>query len=46
MGDVAMKNLINQLDGQSQGIILPNPNKITLRSELIIRDSSKRKKEQ
>lgn len=45
MGEVAMKNLINHLEGQTIGI-LTNTNKITLRSELIIRDSSKRKKEQ
>lgn len=41
MGEVAMKNLINHL-GDEQHEILQKTNTITLRSELIIRDSSKR----
>lgn len=43
MGEVAMKNLINHLEGKSDSTLM-NANKITLRSELIIRDSSLRKK--
>ena len=42
MGELAMKNLINHLGSPSEGM-LQNTNKITLRSDLIIRDSSKRK---
>jgi LacI family transcriptional regulator len=42
MGEIAMKNLINHLENPKVGI-LHNANKITLRSELIIRASSKRK---
>lgn len=41
MGEVAMKNLVNHL-GDEQHEILQKTNTITLRSELIIRDSSKR----
>ncbi|WP_154854495.1 LacI family DNA-binding transcriptional regulator [Cyclobacterium xiamenense] len=41
MGEVAMKNLINHLDDEHEEI-LQKTNTITLRSELIIRDSSKR----
>lgn len=43
MGEVAMKNLINHLEGKSDSRLM-NANKITLRSELIIRDSSLRRK--
>ncbi|WP_194777509.1 LacI family DNA-binding transcriptional regulator [Pararhodonellum marinum] len=43
MGELAMKNLINHLEGKSIGV-LSKTNKITLRSELIIRESSLRKK--
>lgn len=39
MGEVAMKNLINHLD-EPDTTTLQNTNKITLRSELIIRESS------
>ena len=39
MGEVAMRNLVNHLDGQSDGL-LQKTNMITLRSELIIRESS------
>jgi LacI family transcriptional regulator len=42
MGELAMKNLINQLDNPGEGM-LHNTKKITLRSELIVRESSKRK---
>lgn len=42
MGELAMKNLINYLENPSDGM-LQNTKKITLRSELIIRESSKRK---
>ncbi|MCR9015005.1 LacI family DNA-binding transcriptional regulator [Aquiflexum gelatinilyticum] len=42
MGELAMKNLINHLENPSEGM-LHNTNKITLRSELIIRASSKKK---
>lgn len=42
MGEVAMKNLINHLNGQAENL-LQNTNTITLRSELIIRESSLRK---
>lgn len=42
MGELAMKNLINQLENPSDRM-LQNTNKITLHSELIIRESSKRK---
>jgi LacI family transcriptional regulator len=42
MGELAMKNLIKHLGSPSEGT-LKNTNKITLRSDLIIRDSSKRK---
>ena len=42
MGELAMKNLINYLENPLDGM-LQNTNKITLRSELIIRASSKRK---
>lgn len=42
VGEISMKNLINHLKGQSN-VVLQNTNKITLRSELIIRGSSKRK---
>jgi LacI family transcriptional regulator len=42
MGELAMKNLINHLENPTDGMLL-NTNKITLRSELIIRASSKRK---
>jgi LacI family transcriptional regulator len=42
MGELAMKNLIKHLESPSEGT-LKNTNKITLRSDLIIRDSSKRK---
>ncbi|EOZ98658.1 LacI family transcriptional regulator [Indibacter alkaliphilus LW1] len=42
MGEIAMKNLINHLDDKSESM-LKTTNKITLRSELIIRESSKRK---
>lgn len=42
VGEVAMKNLINHLKGESDKV-LQNTNKITLRSELIIRGSSRRK---
>lgn len=41
MGEVAMRNLVNHLDGQSEGL-LQKTNMITLRSELIIRESSLR----
>ncbi|QDH79175.1 LacI family transcriptional regulator [Echinicola soli] len=43
MGEVAMKNLINHLSDSTEGV-LQNTNTITLRSELIIRDSSLKKK--
>ncbi|MFD2034786.1 LacI family DNA-binding transcriptional regulator [Belliella marina] len=43
MGEVAMKNMINHLEGTS-GSPLSKTNKITLRSELIIRESSLKKK--
>ncbi len=39
MGEVAMKNLINNLQ-EIDGDVLHNTNSITLRAELIIRDSS------
>ncbi|MGY6522277.1 MAG: LacI family DNA-binding transcriptional regulator [Mongoliitalea sp.] len=39
MGEVAMKNLINHLDNP-EATLLQNTNKITLRSDLIIRASS------
>ncbi|WP_373521095.1 LacI family DNA-binding transcriptional regulator [Aquiflexum sp.] len=42
MGELAMKNLIKHLENPKEGM-LEKTNKITLRSELIIRDSSKRK---
>jgi LacI family transcriptional regulator len=42
MGELAMKNLIKYLENPEDGI-LEKTNKITLRSELIIRGSSKRK---
>lgn len=42
MGELAMKNLIDHLENPNKGI-LEKTNKITLRSELIIRGSSKRK---
>jgi LacI family transcriptional regulator len=42
MGELAMKNLVKHLESPSEGI-LQNTNKITLRSDLIIRGSSKRK---
>ncbi|MBS9522731.1 LacI family DNA-binding transcriptional regulator [Litoribacter alkaliphilus] len=42
IGEVAMKNLINHLRGGADRV-LENTNKITLRSELIVRESSKRK---
>ncbi|GHB38347.1 LacI family DNA-binding transcriptional regulator [Mongoliitalea lutea] len=42
MGEVAMKNLINYLD-ESETTLLQNTNKITLRSDLIIRESSIRR---
>ncbi len=42
MGEVAMKNLINNIQGQGDGTT-QKANKITLQSELIIRDSSKQK---
>jgi LacI family transcriptional regulator len=41
MGEVAMKNLINHLDEEHHEI-LQKTNTITLRHELIIRESSKR----
>ncbi|MFO7825436.1 MAG: LacI family DNA-binding transcriptional regulator [Cyclobacterium sp.] len=41
MGEVAMKNLINHLDDENQEI-LQKTNTITLRSALIIRESSQR----
>ncbi len=44
MGEVAMKNLILHLAGTKDSTLL-NTNKITLRSELIIRASSLRKKQ-
>lgn len=43
MGEVAMKNLINHLTDNTEGV-LHNTNTITLRSELIIRASSLKKK--
>ncbi|MCH7396607.1 LacI family transcriptional regulator [Belliella sp. DSM 107340] len=43
MGEVAMKNMINYLDEPSN-TTLHNTNKITLRSELLIRESSLKKK--
>ena len=43
MGEVAMKNMINYLDEPSN-TTLHNTNKITLRSELIVRESSLKKK--
>ncbi|AFL84753.1 transcriptional regulator [Belliella baltica DSM 15883] len=42
MGEVAMKNLINHLE-EPDTTTLQNTNKITLRSELIIRESSLKK---
>ncbi|WP_373496565.1 LacI family DNA-binding transcriptional regulator [Aquiflexum sp.] len=42
MGELAMKNLIKYLENPKEGM-LEKTNKITLRSDLIIRDSSKRK---
>jgi LacI family transcriptional regulator len=42
MGELAMKNLIKHLQNPNEGM-LEKTNKITLRSELIIRGSSKRK---
>jgi len=42
VGEVAMKNLINHLKGRSDKV-LQSTNKITLRSELIIRGSSLKK---
>ncbi|MBW3468114.1 LacI family DNA-binding transcriptional regulator [Arthrospiribacter ruber] len=42
MGELAMRNLINHLDVNTENL-LKNTNRITLRSELIIRESSKRK---
>ncbi len=44
MGEVAMKNLINRLQEKGEEV-LHNTNNITLRSELIIRESSLKKKE-
>ncbi|SDY42848.1 transcriptional regulator, LacI family [Rhodonellum ikkaensis] len=44
MGEVAMKSLINYLD-EPERTTLQNTNKITLRSELIIRESSLKKKD-
>lgn len=41
MGEVAVRSLINYLDGASD---LSLTSTITLRSELVVRDSSKRKK--
>ncbi|WP_194974264.1 LacI family DNA-binding transcriptional regulator [Aquiflexum lacus] len=41
MGELAMKNLIKHLDKPNEGM-LENTNKITLRSDLIIRKSSKK----
>ncbi|SIS89107.1 LacI family DNA-binding transcriptional regulator [Belliella pelovolcani] len=43
MGEVVMRNLINHLD-EPETMLLQNTNKITLRSDLIIRDSSLKKK--
>ncbi|MCH7402015.1 LacI family DNA-binding transcriptional regulator [Belliella kenyensis] len=43
MGEVAMRNLINHLD-EPETAILHNTNRITLRSELLIRESSLKKK--
>ncbi|MCH7411011.1 LacI family transcriptional regulator [Belliella sp. DSM 111904] len=43
MGEVAMRNLINHLD-EPETALLHNTNRITLRSELLIRDSSLKKK--
>ncbi|UJP65065.1 LacI family DNA-binding transcriptional regulator [Mongoliitalea daihaiensis] len=43
MGEVAMKNLINHLD-EPETTLLQKTNKITLRSDLIIRESSLRLK--
>lgn len=44
MGEVAMKNLIHHLGDHSEGV-LHNTNTITLRAELIIRDSSLKRKD-
>lgn len=45
MGEIAMRNLVNHLEGKDENTLITT-NKITLRSELLVRESSMKKIEQ